>query len=146
MFQVKCTIWRNVNQSNVCVCVYLYCISVSLYNRNCFQLFKWWKFNWQSTVMSLIIRTIQLFKHPLLFPGKMRCIPTIQTSTFQSNIQTPTPCRARSGVAERLQDLDNLCGTPTECAERLLAFDSLCGATAMVTERLLAYYHGSPRT
>ena len=38
-------------------------------------------------------------------------------------IQTPTPCRARM-----------------EVAERLLAFDSFSRATMRVTERLLAYY------
>ena len=52
--------------------------------------------------------------------------------------KTPTRCGARSGVAERLQDLDSLRRTPMEFAERLLAFDSLRGARARVTERLLA--------
>ena len=78
-----------------------------------------------NTVMGLIIRTIQLFEH-LPFPGK-KINYCSQTNThfrnYYSNIRTPTPCRTRTGVAERL-----------------LAFDSLRGATARVTKRLLAYY------
>ena len=72
----------------------------------------------------LIIWTIQLFKHPP-FPEKMinYCIPSIRTPTFYSNIWTPTPCRAQTGVTERL-----------------LAFDSLFGATVRVTKHLPAYY------
>ena len=42
---------------------------------------------------------------------------------YYSNIRTPTPCGARTGVAEHL-----------------LAFNSLCGATARITKRLPAYY------
>ena len=91
--------------------------------------------------MSLIIvRTIQLFQHPL-FQGLLYSKHSnTHVWNYYSNIRTPTPCRAWSGVAERLQDLDSLCGTPMEFAECLLAFDSLCGARARVTKRLLAYY------
>ena len=79
--------------------------------------------SFKSTVMSLIIWTIQIFKHPLfLKKKKYYCIPSMRTPNYYSNIRTPTPCRARMGVTERL-----------------LAFDSLFGATARVTERLLAY-------
>ena len=52
-----------------------------------------------------------------------------------------TPCRARTGVPERLLAFDSLCGATARITERLLAFDSLCGATARVTERLLAYQY-----
>ena len=70
------------------------------------------------TVMSLIIRTIQLFEHHPLPLSRKNCVPSIQTAMFELNIRTPTPCRARTGVA----------------------FDRLCGARAWVTEHLLAYY------
>ena len=40
-----------------------------------------------------------------------------------SNIRTPTPCGARTGVIEHL-----------------LAFDNLCGARVRVTEHILEYY------
>ena len=97
--------------------------------------------NISDTVMHLIIRTIQLFEHPP-FPGKMMYSNHSSTHiwNYYSNIWTRTPCKAWSGVTERLQDLDSLCGTPTEFAELLLAFDSLCGTTTKVTEYLLAYY------
>ena len=80
--------------------------------------------------MSLNIQTIQLFEHPS-FPGKL--IIVFQAfehlcMDYYSNIRTPTPCGARSGVIQRLQDLDSLYGSPTEFAERLLAFNSLWGA------------------
>ena len=60
-----------------------------------------------------------------LFPGKNDVIIVFQAFEhphYYSNIQTPTPCGAQIGVAERL-----------------LAFDSLFGATARVTKHLLAY-------
>ena len=74
------------------------------------------------TVVILIIRTTQLFQHPL-FPEKMinYCIPSIQTPmNYYSNIRTPTSHGARTGVTERL-----------------LVFDSYCGARATVTKHLL---------
>ena len=61
------------------------------------------------SVTSLIIRTIQLFEHPP-FPGKMINIvfhvfkhPRL---SLYSNIQTPTPCGALTGVAEHLLAFD----------------------------------------
>ena len=79
------------------------------------------------TLMSLIIRTIQLFEHSP-FPGKMinYGILSIRTPTFEIIISISKhlhPCGAQTGVAK--------------CPP---AFDSLYGATARVTERLLAYY------
>ena len=65
--------------------------------------------------------------HPTIwnppFPGKMinYCIPSIQTPTFEINIQIF--CRAQTGFAKRL-----------------LVFDSLCRAVARVIKRLLAHY------
>ena len=79
--------------------------------------------NISDTAMRLIIWTIQLFEHPP-FPEKVMYSKHLSTHVWNySNIWTPTPCGARSAVAECLQDLD-----------------SLCGATARVTECLLAYY------
>ena len=93
-----------------------------------------------TTIMSLIIRTIQLSEHPP-FPGKMinYCHLNTHVWNYYSNIRTLTPCRARMGVAERLPAFDSLCGARMGVAERLLAFDSLCGATARVTILTLIY-------
>ena len=86
--------------------------------------------------MSLIIRTIQLFKH-LPFPGKMiiYCIPSIQTSCSilqaSSNVyQTPTV------VSKYL--LDSYCHLKLEW-EHVLAFDSLCRARMGVAKHVLPF-------
>ena len=86
-----------------------------------------WELSWSieiCTIITLIIRTNQLFEHPPI-PGKKINYVHLNTHVwnYYSNIRTPTPCGARTGVAERL-----------------LAFDSLCGAAARVTERLPACY------
>ena len=72
--------------------------------------------------------TIQLFEHPPpLFQEK--CLISVFQAfehprlKLYSNIRTPTPRGALTGVPERL-----------------LAFDSLCWARVRVTEHLLAYY------
>ena len=68
---------------------------------------------------------------PPLYPGKL-LIKHLNTHvwSYYSNIRTPTPCGARTAVAE--------------C---LLAFDILCGARVRVTKHLLAYYrHLRPST
>ena len=77
------------------------------------------------TIMILIIRTIQLFKHPPFSGLKDWLLYSKHSNThvWNYNIPTPTPC-----------------GTWTGVTKHLLAFDSLSGATARVTKRLLAYY------
>ena len=44
-----------------------------------------------------------------------------------SNIRTPTPPRARMGVAKRLLAFDGLCGARTRVAKRVIAFNSCYG-------------------
>ena len=76
------------------------------------------------TIMSLIIWTIQVFEHP-----KGGCC-----LYYYSNIWIPTPCWARLGGAECLQDLESHCGARMGVAKHVLPFHSLCGAyTGYVT-------------
>ena len=68
---------------------------------------------------SSIIRTHPLFQEKLLYSKHSNT----RDWNYYSNIQTPTPCGAQTGVAKHL-----------------LSFDILCGARARVTKHLLAYY------
>ena len=118
--------------------------------------------------MTLIIRTILLFEHPITY-----CIPIIRT---------PTPCGAWTVIAEHLLTFDStarvtecllayycrfristrllapvtaelkrglpnvyilafdrLCGARTGVGKCVLAFDSLCGGRTGVGKRVLAF-------
>ena len=80
----------------------------------------------KTTVISLISWTIQLFKHPP-FPEKMNNLYSKHLNThvwnYYSNIRTPTPCGAWTGVAKRLQEsLQNsngVCRTSTSLQQCL---------------------------
>ena len=87
------------------------------------------------TVITLIIRTIQLFEHPP-FLGKM--IFGIRTPTFEIIICQSVPafdslCGVQTGVAKRVIVFNGLCGAQTGVAKHAIAFDSLCGARTSVT-------------
>ena len=58
---------------------------------------------------------------------------------MKSNIRTPTPWGARTGVAEHLLAFDSLCGARTGVAKCVITFDSLCGAWTGVAKRVLAF-------
>ena len=63
------------------------------------------------------------------------CIPGIH----YSNIRTPTPCGARTGVTKRLLAFDSFCGARMRVTERLLDYCCHCGAQTGVVKCVLAF-------